>query len=116
MSHFQKPRSLLPAKSEVGVSMRFGQASEYHYISSREVEVIARQQRHETGRRFFVRIGETFMVSPVMPNNHRNRGRICVVRYLKGPRATVEFRDGKGHRYVRVPLCDLTPCVTTLTV
>ncbi len=88
--------------------MKIG-ASEYHYISSISVEVIARRDKEDSGRRFTIHIDEPCIIQPVIPENHRNRGRKCIVRYLKNGKATVEFFEGTGHRLVRVPLCDVVP-------
>lgn len=88
--------------------MKIG-ASDYQYTSSTSVEVIARCNKEDKGRRYMLHIDEPCIIQPVIPANQRNRGRECVIRHLKGGKATVEFFEGVGHRFVRVPLCDVVP-------
>ncbi len=88
--------------------MRIG-ASEYYYTSVTSVDVIARKNKEDPGHRYTLHVDEPCVIQPVEPTNQRNRGRECIVRYFKSGKATVEFLDGKGHRFVRVPLCDVVP-------
>lgn len=82
-------------------------SSEYKYISPGEVKVTARKNKREVTRIINIKIGETYVISPVnyMPHDSR-RGRVCIVKYLRGPMATVEFLDTK--RLKKIPLDDLS--------
>ena len=81
----------------------------YQYDSATAVEVVRRLGKEAPENRYTLAIGQRCQVDPLLPSNHRNRGRSCTLRYLKRARATVEFDEGPGHRYVRVQLCDLVP-------
>ncbi len=81
----------------------------YQYVSPRQVHVVARLPGGDGERTVSLELGQRCVVEPLLPNNHRNRGRTCTIRYFKKARATVEFEDGRGHRFVRVPLYDLIP-------
>ena len=81
----------------------------YRYDSATEVQVTRRLGKEDPESRYTLAIGQRCLVDPLFPTNHRNRGRVCTLRYLKRARATVEFEDGRGHRFVRVPLYDLVP-------
>ena len=81
----------------------------YQYDSATEVQVARRLGKEDPESRYTLAIGQRCLVDPLFPTNHRNRGRVCTLRYLKRARATVEFEDGRGHRFVRVPLYDLVP-------
>ena len=81
----------------------------YHYNTATGVEVVRRLGKEDPEGRYTLQIGQRCVVDPLFPTNHRNRGRVCTIRYFKKARATVEFEDGRGHRFVRVPLYDLIP-------
>ena len=81
----------------------------YQYASPNQVHIVARLSGDDGERTVTLELGQRCVVQPLLPTNHRNRGRTCTIRYLKNARATVEFDSGRGHRFVRVPLYDLMP-------
>ena len=81
----------------------------YQYASPNQVHVVARLPGGDEERTVTLELGQRCVVQPLLPTNHRNQGRTCMIRYFKNARATVEFDSGRGHRFVRVPLYDLVP-------